>query len=50
MEWLENPEMTQCIYGQLFYDKRGKAKQCVMTVSSTNNAGKTGQLHVKILS
>ena len=50
MEWIENPEITQRTYGQLIYDKRGKPTQSVMTVSSTNDAGKTGQLHVKISS
>ena len=38
----------KCTYGQLIYDKGGKTTHVGKTVSSTNGAGETGQIHVKI--
>ena len=44
---IENPEINPYTYNQLKYDKGNKTTQCWKAVSSTNGAGKTGQLHVK---
>ena len=49
---IESPDINPCTYGYLFFvDKGGKniqwGKDNVAKTSSTNGAGKTGQLHVK---
>ena len=43
----ENSEINSSTYGQLIYDRGGKTMQYWKTVSSTNGAGKTGQLYAK---
>ena len=44
---IENTEINPRTYDQLTYNKGDKTTQCGKTVSLTNGAGKTGQLHVK---
>ena len=44
---IENPEISPCTYVQLIYDRGGKITQVGKTVSSTNDAGETGQPYVK---
>ena len=39
--------MNPCTYGYLIFDKGGKNIQWGKDTSSINDAGKTGQLHVK---
>ena len=43
----ESPEINPHTYGQLIYEKIIKTINGGKTVSSTNSAGKTGQLHIK---
>ena len=43
----ENPEINPCTYGYLIFDKGDKNIQWDNTALSINDAGKTGQLHVK---
>ena len=46
----KSPEINQCTYGQLIYNKRGKTiYNGEKAVSSINGVGKTGQLLVKKL-
>ena len=47
MEQDRKPRNKPCTYGHLIFDKGGKSIQWEKTDSSTNCAGKTGQLHVK---
>ena len=44
---IESPEINQCTYGSLIYNKRGKIYNGEKTASSINGVGKTGQLHLK---
>ena len=44
---IESPEINPCTYGYLILTKEARIYNGVKTASSTNGAGKTGQLHVK---
>ena len=44
---LGDPDINPGIYGQLIFDKGAMDIQCRNEVSSTDGAGKTGQLHVR---
>ena len=44
---IKSPEINPQVDGYLIFDKGGKNMQREKTASSTNDAGKTGQLHVK---
>ena len=44
---IENPEINPCTYGELSYEKEARLHNVGKTVSSTNCAGKTRQVHVK---
>ena len=44
---IESPEISSCIYG-LFLTKESKIHNGAKRASSINDAGKTGQLHVKV--
>ena len=44
---IENPGKKPCTMGTLFLTKETRIYNGAKTVSSINNAGKTGQLHVK---
>ena len=44
---IESPEINPCTYGYLFLTKGARIHNGAKTASSTNGAGKTGQLHVK---
>ena len=43
----ENPDINPCPYRYLIFDKGGKNIPWGKIASSINDAGKTGQLHVK---
>ena len=43
----ESPERSPHTYGLLTYNKKARLCNGRKTVSSINDAGKTGQLHVK---
>ena len=43
----ESPEINPCTYGTLFLAKEARIYNGAKTASSTNGAGKTGQLHIK---
>ena len=44
---IESTEINPCTYGYLFLTKGARIHNGAKTASSTNGAGKTGQLHVK---
>ena len=44
---IESPEINPCTYVYLILTKEARIYNGVKTASSTNSAGKTGQLHVK---
>ena len=44
---IENPEINPRTYGELSYEKEARLHNVGKTVSSTNGAGKTRQVHVK---
>ena len=44
---IESPETNPCSYRYLIFDKEARIYNRAKTASSTNGAGKTGQLHVK---
>ena len=45
---MECPEINPCTYGKLIYNKGGNIQYSgEKTISSTSDADKTGQLHVK---
>ena len=44
---IENPEINPCTYVELSYEKEARLHNVGKTVSSTNGAGKTRQVHVK---
>ena len=44
---IESPEINPCTYGTLFLTKEARIYNGAKTASSINDAGKTGQLHVK---
>ena len=44
---IESPEINPCTYGYLILTKEARIYKGVKTASSTNGAGKTGQLYVK---
>ena len=47
MKKIESPEINPCTYVYLILTKEARIYNGVKTASSTNSAGKTGQLHVK---
>ena len=44
---LESPETNPCMYDQLICEKEARIYNGKKIVSSINDAGETGQLHVK---
>ena len=44
---IESPEINPCTQGTLFLTKEARIYNVAKTASSINDAGKTGELHVK---
>ena len=43
----ESPEINPCTYGYIIFEKGARIYNGAKTASSINDAGKTGELHVK---